>query len=205
MKELIEIQNELKVLKDKTKEGIKFMYRTCEQILQEVKPLCKTHGVLLTVSDEAVLVGERYYIKATATVTKDKELVSTSGYAREPEKLMSMSYPQITGSCSSYARKIALGGLFAIDDNQDPDGDDGSHTEKETEKKAPQRKLMTPIQKATLKDLIVKLEKIGSESSNRAVTAIDFALGSENPSFDDISHLINRINLTIKKAGNNVN
>jgi len=141
MKELIDIQNELKVLKDTSKTGIQFKYRTCEQIFQEVKPLCKTHGVLLTVTDEAVLVGERYYIRATATVTKDKELVSCTGYAREPDKLMSMSYPQITGSCSSYARKTALGGLFNLDDNHDPDSGDNKDGVDPDEPKATKEQL----------------------------------------------------------------
>lgn len=125
MKELIDIQNELKVLKDNSKNGIQYKYRTCDQIFQEVKPLCKIHGVLLTVSDEAVCLGDRYYIKATATVQKDGVSVSASGFAREPDKLMTMSYPQITGSCSSYARKTAMGGLFNLDDNHDPDSGEG--------------------------------------------------------------------------------
>ena len=132
MKELIEIQNELKVLKDQSKSGIQFKYRTCEQIFQEVKPLCKKYGVLLTVSDEVVNVGERYYIRATATVQKDGVSISASGLAREPDKLMSMSFPQITGSCSSYARKTAMGGLFNLDDNHDPDSDNGK-TDKQNE------------------------------------------------------------------------
>lgn len=124
MKELIDIQNELKVLKDTSKPGIQFLYRTCDQIFQEVKPLCKKHGVLLIVFDEVELIGERYYIKSTAMVKKGDMVEMSTGYAREPDKLMSMSYPQITGSCSSYARKTALGGLFSLDDNHDPDGDD---------------------------------------------------------------------------------
>ena len=125
MKELIAIQAELKVLKQNSKPELKFKYRTCEEIFQEVKPICINHGVLLTVSDEVELHGERYYIKAIATVQKDGVSISASGLAREPEKLMSMSYPQITGSCSSYARKTAMGGLFAIDNNADPDSGKG--------------------------------------------------------------------------------
>jgi hypothetical protein len=131
MKELIEIQNELKVLKDQTKEGIKFKYRTCDQIFGEVKPLCKEKGVLLVVSDSIEHHGDRYYIKATATVSKDNVSISASAFAREPDKLMTMSYPQITGSCSSYARKYAMGGLFNLDNNEDPDTIDNRVTVKQ--------------------------------------------------------------------------
>ncbi len=154
MKELIEIQNELKVLKDTSKNGIQFKYRTCEQIFQEVKPLCKKYGVLLTVSDEVVVIGERYYIKATATVIKDNLSVSSSAYAREPEKLMSMSYPQITGSCSSYARKGAMGGLLNLDDNHDPDGGNNSGEEE---------KLITPEQIKTLENYAKDYQNVDNQ------------------------------------------
>lgn len=126
MKELIEIQSKLSVVKDQSKSGIQFKYRTAELILEKVKPLLKAEGMLLTLTDSVVQVGSDNYIKSTATVYKDDKSISCDGWAKEPIKLMSMSAPQITGSCSSYARKTALGGLFAIDDNKDPDSDNGS-------------------------------------------------------------------------------
>lgn len=121
MKELILIQNELKVGKNNEKQGIQFKYRTCSDILERAKPLCKKHDVLLFISDEIIERGGACYVESTATVKKGDETISCKGQAKEPSKLMSMSAPQITGSCSSYARKAALGGLFAIDDNEDPD------------------------------------------------------------------------------------
>jgi len=130
MKELIDIQNELKIGKNNKKDGIKFMYRTTSDILERVKPICKKYGVLLFVSDEIVTKGDSNYIESTATVMKDNISISCKGLAKEPAKLMSMSAPQITGSCSSYARKTALGGLFAIDDNEDPDSDNGQREKK---------------------------------------------------------------------------
>jgi hypothetical protein len=121
MEELILIQSKLRVLKDQSKSGIQFQYRTTDLILEKVKPLCVEYGVLLIVSDKVVECGGFNYIESTATVSKGDKTISCTGLAKEPIKLMAMSAPQITGSCSSYARKTALGGLFAIDNNDDPD------------------------------------------------------------------------------------
>ena len=135
MKELIEIQSKLRVAKDQSKQGIQFTYRTTDLILEKVKPFLLEKGVLLTLTDSVVQVGTVNYIKSTATVYKDDKSISCDGWAKEPDKLMSMSAPQITGSCSSYARKTALSGLFALDDNKDPDSDNGSkdkRTDQET-------------------------------------------------------------------------
>jgi hypothetical protein len=128
MDELILIQSELIVLKDQSKSGIQFKYRTTDEILEKVKPLCRKQGVLLIVSDKIIECGGFNYIESTATVSKGDKLISCTGLAKEPIKLMAMSAPQITGSCSSYARKTALGGLFAIDNNQDPDSVDNNDT-----------------------------------------------------------------------------
>lgn len=126
MEELIKIQNELKVGKNNKKDGIKFSYRTTSDILERVKPICERNGVLLVITDEVINVGNDNYIKSTASAIKGDKTISCTGLAKEPSKLMAMSSPQITGSCSSYARKTALGGLFAIDDNEDPDADNGT-------------------------------------------------------------------------------
>lgn len=140
MKELIVIQKELKVGKNNQKQGIQFKYRTTSDILERVKPICHKNDVLLIVTDEVVQIGESNYIKSTATVIKGGDKISCSGLAKEPLKLMSMSAPQITGSCSSYARKTALCGLFAIDDNEDPDSIDN--------KKSPELDMKTMINNA---------------------------------------------------------
>ncbi len=185
MKELIEIQNELKVLKDQTNKDIKFNYRTCDQIFQEVKPLCKQHNVLLTVSDDIVNMGDRYYIKATAIVKNSSgESVQASGFAREPDKLMSMSYPQITGSCSSYARKTAMGGLFNLDDNNDPDS--GNNDDEKPEDKKKTNKL-TPNHFNLLTKCVSVLETNGFEPNAKGLQA-QFNKDSDDSIFE---HLYN--------------
>lgn len=124
MKKLIEIQKELKAPKGQFNKFGNYKYRSCEDILEAVKPLCAKQGVQLTVSDELVLIGERYYIKATAKVTDGSETVEVTAYAREEENKKGMDASQITGTASSYARKYALNGLFCIDDTKDADTDE---------------------------------------------------------------------------------
>lgn len=117
-----EIQQALKAPKDARNEFGKYNYRTCSAILEAVKPLLGQ--ATLIISDELVLIGERYYIKATATYTnKDEdETFTATAYAREPLDKKGMDEAQITGASSTYARKAALSGLFAIDDSSnDPD------------------------------------------------------------------------------------
>lgn len=124
MKKLIEIQKELKAPKGQLNKFGGYKYRSCEDILEAVKPLCIKNGVQLTVSDELVLIGERYYIKATAKVTDGTETVEVNAFAREEENKKGMDASQITGTASSYARKYALNGLFCIDDTKDADTDE---------------------------------------------------------------------------------
>ena len=121
MKELIAIQSELKAPKNQKNNFGNYMYRSAEDILEAVKPLLKKHGCHLTISDEMIQLGDRYYVKATATLSKDADSISTTAYAREEESKKGMDSSQITGSTSSYARKYALNGLFCIDDTKDAD------------------------------------------------------------------------------------
>ncbi len=121
MKELIEIQNELKAPKNQNNTFGKYKYRSAEDILEAVKPLLKKYNCHLTISDEMVVLGERYYVKATATLAKEGESISTTAYAREEEDRKGFDSSQLTGSTSSYARKYALNGLFCIDDTKDSD------------------------------------------------------------------------------------
>ena len=120
---LAAVQKVLKAPKNQYNSFGKYSYRSCEDILEAAKPLCIENGLILTISDEIVAVGERYYIKATAAVTdvKDGERVECSGIAREAEERKGMDSSQVTGSTSSYARKYALNGLFSIDDTKDAD------------------------------------------------------------------------------------
>lgn len=122
---LSNIQVELKAPKNLYNSFGKYKYRNAESILEAAKPLCAKHGCTLTVSDEVILIGDRYYIKATATVQdKDGNAASTTALAREDETKKGMDGAQITGTASSYARKYALNGLFCIDDTKDPDSDE---------------------------------------------------------------------------------
>ena len=125
MKELIEIQKELKAPKGQYNSFGKYKYRSAEDILESVKPLCAKYGCELTLSDEMVYIGDRYYIKATAKIEHEgSSSVSVSAYAREAETKKGMDESQITGTASSYARKYALNGLFCIDDTKDADTDE---------------------------------------------------------------------------------
>ena len=122
MKELLQIQSELKAPKGQFNAYGKYKYRSCEDILEAVKPILKKNNCTLLLSDSLVYVGDRYYIKATATlVNAEGKSVSTEAYAREEETKKGMDASQITGASSSYARKYALNGLLCIDDNKDSD------------------------------------------------------------------------------------
>ena len=134
---LLKIQTELKVPKKNYNSFSKYYYRSCEDILDAVKPLCKKNNVVLTLTDEICTVQERFYISATATVTdvETGENYSTTAYAREEENQKGKDGSQITGTASSYARKYALCGLFCIDDGRDPDSD-GGEASKPTNKPA---------------------------------------------------------------------
>lgn len=123
MKRLIEIQKELKAPKGQYNSFGKYKYRNCEDILEAVKPLLSARNLFITLNDDIIAVNERYYVKATATIYDDagKEIAHTCAYAREEENKKGMDGSQVTGASSSYARKYALNGLFAIDDTKDSD------------------------------------------------------------------------------------
>lgn len=122
MKELITIQSKLKAPKSQFNRFGNYKYRKAEDILEAVKPLLSEQGCTLIITDDIVMVGNRIYVKATATIKNGKgDTETTTGFAREEETKKGMDGSQITGAASSYARKYALNGLFAIDDNQDND------------------------------------------------------------------------------------
>lgn len=129
MKELISIQSELKAPKSQFNKFGGYKYRKAEDILEAVKPLLAKRKCTLIITDDVVLIGNRIYVKATATIKNEKgECETTTGWAREEETKKGMDGSQITGASSSYARKYALNGLFAIDDNADSDTtNDGQH------------------------------------------------------------------------------
>lgn len=121
-KKLNKIQTELKVAKTKRNNFGNFDYRSCEDILEALKPLLKQEGLVLLLNDDIITVGERVYVKSTATLTDGENKIETVAMAREslaPKAKMDES--QTTGSASSYARKYALNGLFCIDEGKDAD------------------------------------------------------------------------------------
>lgn len=121
-----DIQHKLKAPKGQYNSFGKYNYRSCEDILEGVKPLLKEHNLALLIDDEIVQIGERYYVKANAKITDGREIVSATAYAREPDTKKGMDESQITGATSSYARKYALNALLCIDDTKDADTMDNS-------------------------------------------------------------------------------
>ena len=123
-------QSELKCNKSQYNSFGKYHYRSCEDILEAAKPICKKYGLLLILSDRINNIGERYYVEATATLrdTESGAGLSSTASAREPSTKKGMDESQITGTASSYARKYALNGLFDIDDTKDADTDEYTNT-----------------------------------------------------------------------------
>ena len=148
MKELIAIQSELKAPKTQFNKFGGYKYRKAEDILEAVKPLLAKQKCTLIIADDIVLVGNRIYVKATATIKNEKgECETSTGWAREEETKKGMDGSQITGASSSYARKYALNGLFAIDDNADSDAtNDVQHqaTQQQAAQVAPAQQPATP-------------------------------------------------------------
>lgn len=141
---LSEIQKSLVAPKSQENKFGGYKYRSCEDILNALKP--HLDGLTVTVSDEMICLGDRFYIKATATLSDGESSVSSTGYAREPLTKKGSDESQITGATSSYARKYALNGLFAIDDTKDPDatndhgkGSDSRQQPQQTQRQQPRQ------------------------------------------------------------------
>jgi hypothetical protein len=144
---LILIQHELKAPKLQENKFGEYMYRSCEDILEAVKPLLYKQGLLLTITDSLVDIGGRVYVKATATLTDGNSTITTDAYAKEELERKKMDSSQITGATSSYARKYALNGLFLIDDTKDADATN-THEDKSITKITAKQ----PIQDTKVKD-----------------------------------------------------
>lgn len=153
---LANVQASLKAPKGQYNSFGKYKYRSCEDIVESVKPLLKTWGLLLTLSDELVNFSDRFYVKATATIIDIAEgkSISVSAFAREEETKKGMDNSQVTGASSSYARKYALNGLFAIDDTKDSDATNTHGKEQPEQPK--QTKQANPR-----KLLIARLDELG--------------------------------------------
>ena len=141
VKALLTVQKELKAPKGQYNSFGKYKYRSAEDILEAVKPLNADNGLLLSLSDEPVLVGDWHYIKATATITNGEQTHTVTAYARESQDKKGMDHSQVTGTASSYARKYALNGLYLIDDTKDADTDEYQNQNQPSGKKASDKQL----------------------------------------------------------------
>ena len=173
--ELSIIQSELKAPKGQFNSFGKYKYRSCEDIVEAVKPVLKKYGYALIITDELVLIGERYYIKATASISNGTNTFNASAFAREEEFKKGMDCSQITGSASSYARKYALNGLFAIDDTKDADAGQPEKDEVGDEKRM---YLLTLLENTTYEErqkeqLAIKIEALKFEADyTKALTTL---------------------------------
>ena len=164
---LANVQSALKAPKGQYNAFGKYKYRSCEDIVESVKPLLKQNGLLLTLTDEIVNIGERFYVKATATIidTAEGKTITVSAFAREEETKKGMDGSQVTGASSSYARKYALNGIFAIDDTKDSDstntGDEPPKEQPKANKTLPPRDQLI----ARLKELNINV-KAYAEANN---------------------------------------
>ena len=143
LKKLTAIQCELKAPKNQNNSYGGYKYRSCEDILEAVKPLLNKYNASVTLSDSIEVLGDRVYLKVTATFfdNESDKSISVSAYAREPLTQKGMSDSQITGTASSYARKYALNGLFLIDDTKDADTDEFRNQQKSKEERAFDKKV----------------------------------------------------------------
>ena len=161
IEKLIKIQSELKAPKNQNNTFGKYKYRSCEDILEAVKPLLSREGLLLTLTDTIEQIGNRFYVKATVKLTDGTEAVENTAYAREEETKKGMDGPQVTGTSSSYARKYALNGLFCIDDTKDADTDEYKTETVERNKAQENMKRMEEQKYKTLTDLSHKAKGDG--------------------------------------------
>ena len=156
---LNKIQSELKAPKGQYNKFGKYSYRSCEDILEALKPHLLKNGCVVTLTDDMQFIGDRYYLKATATITdaESGKSVSNVALAREDKERAGMSESQITGTASSYARKYALNGLFLIDDTKDADTD-AYHEQTTDEKQKEDPKVAAAKAKANdVKKLLMKI------------------------------------------------
>lgn len=183
---LMNIQQELKAPKSQYNSFGKYKYRSCEDILESVKPLLEKYKVTIILTDKLEQIGERYYIRAKAILidTETNNSIENTAYAREEETKKGMDGSQITGTSSSYARKYALNGLLLIDDTKDADTDEFTkENNKGKTKEEPKEKKITPGQLKVLSKLytgdnlvkllelnnLEKLEDMSMEKANEII------------------------------------
>ncbi len=227
---LREIQTDLKAPKDQRNAFGKYNYRSCEDILEALKPLLSKHGLVLTITDQIVFFpsshlqaftqrefskdgkqviestypvgGDRFYVKATATLTDGIGNVSASGWAREEQDKKGMDGAQITGAASSYARKYALNGLFCIDDTKDADAtNQPEEASKQTAPKPQQSLGAAPASIAPATQEQMKLIDDLCTQTNTSLTKLKeaYQLKTEIPSIEAANAMIDGLKLKLTK------
>lgn len=190
MKELQSIQSKLKAPKSQYNNFGKYPYRSCEDILEAVKPLLAEEKCTLTISDDITMIGDWIYVKATATLTNESGIKEqTTAFAREEAVKKGMDAAQITGSTSSYARKYALNGLFCIDDTKDPDTTNQGNQEVKTNSK-------TPAKSTSTGKKVVPMEMLLSEEFLKSLHELDKKNRAEGKTIPIYSILESRYVLT---------
>lgn len=191
---LNKIQTELKAPKGQYNSFGKYKYRSCEDILEAIKPFLTETKTVLTINDEIVFIGNRFYVKATAVLTdceNENSFICNTAFAREDDSKKGMDGSQITGASSSYARKYALNGLFAIDDTKDADTDENAKQQRNsTRTQEPERITKEDVQ--LMRDLC---EQKGLNPDSV------FPNGVENLTVEQMKEAYNKIG-KLKNAGN---
>lgn len=171
LEKISNVQKELKAPKGQYNKFGNYNFRNCEDIVEAVKPILSKYKLVLNINDDIVLIGDRFYIKATATIydIESENKMSTTAFAREPLEKKGMDESQLTGASSSYARKYALNGLFAIDDTKDADSN--SYTQLQQPKKE-----LNPNLVNELNSLGVTLEMVASYLSKDVSELVDMEI-----------------------------
>lgn len=209
MSTLQKVQSELKAPKGQFNSFGKYKYRSCEDILEAVKPILAKYEAEITLSDEIVNVGNRFYVKASASFTSKEEAVTTVyAYAREPEEKKGMDESQITGTASSYARKYALNGLLLIDDTKDEDTNELREEKKAKKEQAPEAKkeAHTPEAKPEKIDAVtlkaVRARIANAAAKGKRLEESDLCKMFKIEKLEDMTfEIMNKFNALMDKAG----
>ena len=190
MKELNTIQTRLNAPKDLRNSFGGYNYRSCESILEALKPLLAETNCTLTLVDEIVFIEGRFYVKATATLKNaNGETESAVAYAREEESKKGMDASQLTGATSSYARKYSLSGLFCIDDNKDADA---TNTHGKTEKKE-DKKGETKQEPLSNEDDVILQDAIQAAKDAKTASELTKVWKDFKPKFEHNEAFVNAI------------
>lgn len=182
MNTLAQIQQAVKAPKGQFNKFGNYKYRSCEDIVEAVKLVINPLGFYLTITDEIILIGTRYYVQATAKLSNGTETFSATAFAREDESIKGMAVSQITGSASSYARKYALNGLFAIDDTKDADATNDHSKDNGQAKEGPD-----DGEKQLLRNLVFNTD-LTEDEKERAFNAIEGC--KDYASYQKIQHTL---------------